>query len=183
MCSLSPCSLLDRAALKPCRSEPERLARVLGPSDTESCFPLAHHAAWLHELQGGRCFYTGTRLRSPADAAVDHFLPRARYALDEPANLVLAAKSVNGNKSDCIASARHLAAWARRNAELRLGGAGRPEDAPRMGQADGGWGTARAVAGWLYSIAERDGLSVWDAPGKLAPLDAGWRGALGVEAA
>jgi hypothetical protein len=148
-----------------------------------SRIPLAHHAAWLHELQDGRCFYTGTRLRSPADAAVDHFLPRARYALDEPANLVLAAKSVNGNKSDCIASARHLAAWARRNAEMRGGGAGWPEDAPRTGPADGGWHTARAVAGWLYAIAERDGLSVWDAPGKLAPLDAGWRGALGVEAA
>jgi hypothetical protein len=148
-----------------------------------SRIPLAHHAAWLHELQNGRCFYTGTRLRSPADTAVDHFLPRARYVLDEPYNLVLAAKSVNGDKSDCIASARHLAAWSRRNAELRRGGAGWPADAPRAGQAQPGWHIARAVAGWLYAIAERDGLSVWDAPGKLAPLDAGWRGALWVDAA
>lgn len=134
--------------------------------------PLVRYAEWLYELQGGRCFYLGTRLREPKSGQVDHFLPRARYALDAPANLVLASKAANNDKRDHIASERHLAGWTRRNADLQVPKALGASAAPAQG-------TAQAVARWMYSIAERDETLAWDGIREFRPLRGKWRSALG----
>jgi hypothetical protein len=138
---------------------------------------LLEHARPLYELQRGRCFYTGARLRSTADGAVDHFLPRARYALDDPLNLVLAKKTVNGSKRDFLASERHLEAWRLRNSDLPA--LGWPESADSSRHAGAAtWQSTRRLAAWLYAAADRDGMHAWDAPNRLTRLTGAWRSML-----
>lgn len=135
--------------------------------------PLAKHAEWLYELQNGRCFYLGTRLQDPKSAEVDHFLPHARYALDTPANLVLASRAANNDKRDHLAGETHLKAWVRRNAAL-----GDPRPLDSSDASDGQ--TARAVARWMYSIAERDATSTWESVRSFGRLRGEWRALLEV---
>lgn len=66
----------------------------------------------LLELQGGRCFYCAGAIRAKAE--VDHFLPWARHPDDGLANLVVAHDACNRHKSDFLADADHVAAWAER---------------------------------------------------------------------
>jgi hypothetical protein len=135
--------------------------------------PVREYAEWLYELQNGKCFYTRTRLASPAAGEVDHFIPWSRYALDEPINLVLASKRANADKRDHIAGSKHLQAWATRNAELQVP----EEDAARVtrGAPRAAWHTARSVAAWMYEAAERDQVQAWQSIGKFGALDGGWR--------
>jgi 5-methylcytosine-specific restriction endonuclease McrA len=147
----------------------------LGPDRTLEAFmfgservPLASYAERLYELQGGRCFYLDSRLRSPRDAQVDHFLPRARYALDAPQNLVLASPKANNDKRDHIASERHLARWVSRNRSFAA-----TETHIEHGTTD--QGTAYAVARWMYAIAERDAMQTWDGIRRYRHLEGEWR--------
>lgn len=159
----------------------------LGPDCTLEQFmfgseriPLAKFAEWLYELQDGRCFYTGKRLGEPSAGHVDHFLPRARYALDVPANLVLASIPANTDKRDHIASERFLEQWSVRNvrlqvpaslvAEARTGP--RPEDAS-------GWSPTTAVARWMYAAGERSQVPAWDGMRAYCSIDGMWRKVLG----
>jgi hypothetical protein len=135
---------------------------------------IAQYADWLYELQGGRCFYLGTRIRDPKSAHVDHFLPRARYALDEPANLVLASAAANNDKRDHVASERHLERWAGRNAMLQV-----PDALAAHPPIDNN--TAQSVARWMYSVAERDATLAWDSVRDFQPLTGEWRELLGYE--
>ena len=66
----------------------------------------------LLDLQQGVCFYCGGQLRAPVD--VDHFFPWSRYPDDRLDNLVVAHSTCNRQKKDFLASAHHLASWARR---------------------------------------------------------------------
>ena len=142
--------------------------------------PLARFAGWLYELQGGRCFYTGKRLRDSKAAHVDHFLPRARYALDVPANLVLASVKANADKRDHVASERFLERWSSRNARLQVPASlvaeartsPRPEDAS-------GWSSASAVARWMYAAGERSRVPAWDGMRAYCVIDGRWRTVLG----
>ena len=135
--------------------------------------PVRAYAEWLYELQNGKCFYTGTKLGSPAAGEVDHFIPWSRYALDEPVNLVLASKRANANKSDHIAGSKHLQAWATRNAAWQLPEAFLANVTP--GTPTANWNTARSIAAWMYEAAERDRVQAWEAIGKFGELDGQWR--------
>jgi hypothetical protein len=144
--------------------------------------PLAKLAEWLYDLQDGRCFYTGKRLSEPSAGHVDHFLPRARYALDLPANLVLASITANADKREHIASERFLKQWSTRNegltvpaslvAEARFGH--RPDDAT-------GWNSAGAVARWMYAVGERSQVPAWDGMRTYCAINGSWRSVLGTE--
>jgi hypothetical protein len=141
--------------------------------------PLREYAAWLYELQGARCFYTHAKLASPDAGAVDHFLPRARYVLDEPVNLVLASTKANGDKSDHVASEAYLKLWADRNTNLQLNDL--PDSfAARLapGALPATWQDARSVAAWMYEAAERDGVQAWNGEKQFARVGRDWRGIL-----
>lgn len=65
----------------------------------------------LHEMQDGRCFYCGERLR--AAGQIDHFLAWTRWPNNAVENLVLADRC-NGEKSDHLAATMHLERWLER---------------------------------------------------------------------
>lgn len=67
----------------------------------------------LLELQEGRCFYCGERLRTEG-AHVDHFVPWARHPDGGIHNLVAAHAGCNGDKSDFLAAAEHVSRWSER---------------------------------------------------------------------
>ena len=162
--------------------------RSLGPDRNLEAFlfgtnrvPLREYAAWLYELQGARCFYTHAKLASPDAGAVDHFLPRARYVLDEPVNLVLASTKANGDKSDHVASEAYLKLWADRNTHLKL--TDLPDSfAARLapGAPPATWQDARSVAAWMYEASERDGVQAWNGGKQFARVGRDWREILGV---
>jgi hypothetical protein len=140
--------------------------------------PIREYAPWLYELQGGRCFYTQSKLKSPDKGHVDHFLPRARYVLDEPINLVLASKRANTDKRDHVAGAEFLRNWSERN---------RSHAMPNVTVGNGGpgattmnWETARGVAVWMYEAAERDNVPAWHGIGRIGRLGDRWRASLAV---
>ena len=51
----------------------------------------------LWERDGGRCQYTGRKL-TPAEANIDHILPRSRGGRDEWSNCVLSDRAINSRK-------------------------------------------------------------------------------------
>lgn len=134
--------------------------------------PLAHLAPRLYEIQNGKCFYTGKTLASPKDAQVDHFIAWARYACNDPLNLVLASSAVNNDKSDHIASTRHVQQWVLRNknqADDLLQG-----DLPHTVN-ENSFASCLSIAHWAYSRAAALETPAWDAPKKLVKLDNDWR--------
>jgi 5-methylcytosine-specific restriction endonuclease McrA len=68
----------------------------------------------LWEIQNGRCFYCETRVGDLRRTHVDHFIPWARYPDNGLANLVVADTGCNGQKSNSLAAADHVARWSRR---------------------------------------------------------------------
>lgn len=51
----------------------------------------------LWERDGGRCQYTGRKL-APAEANIDHILPRSRGGRDEWSNCVISDRAINSRK-------------------------------------------------------------------------------------
>jgi len=88
----------------------DRLHSFLFGADRAS---LERVRAPLHELQAGACFYCRSSVRE-ASSHVDHFLPWSRHADDALANLVLAHKGCNLEKSDHLAAADHVERWRAR---------------------------------------------------------------------
>jgi hypothetical protein len=120
----------------------------------------------LFELQGARCFYSGERLRRPADARVDHFLPWARYPTDAIQNLVVASTAANAAKRAHLASVEHLARWRRRFIEQgqvleQVATANRWPSHPD---------TTLSVARAIY-LRLRDGVPLWVAGREFRPAD------------
>ncbi len=111
----------------------------------------------LHELQSGRCIYSGERLARPEDCDVDHFIPFAKYPHDYGHNLVLATKSANAAKADFIASEAHLERWLERH---RTHGAMLVAECDRIGLPVD-LGRTLAVARWAYEQADHAGTPVW----------------------
>jgi 5-methylcytosine-specific restriction endonuclease McrA len=93
--------------------EVAQLESFLFGADRVSLQPVR---APLLDLQRGACFYCGGRLRATVD--VDHFFPWSRYPDDRLDNLVVAHPECNRQKKDFLASAGHLASWARRLSSL-----------------------------------------------------------------
>jgi hypothetical protein len=110
--------------------------------------PVSNFAARFYDLQEGRCFYTGDKLREPSAGDVDHFIPWARYPFDSPFNLVLASKKVNNALRDALKPTEWRDRWLARNdsdfaqltAPVPDGFGAIPEDRA----------TSEAIAAWVY---------------------------------
>ncbi|MDQ6617457.1 MAG: hypothetical protein M3083_22600 [Actinomycetota bacterium] len=90
-------------------TEGERLRTHLFGTDRVA-FPKVLREG-LAELQGGNCFYCGSRLTRTGQ--VDHFLAWSRWPNDAVENLVLADRC-NGDKSDHLAALEHVERWVAR---------------------------------------------------------------------
>lgn len=66
----------------------------------------------LIDIQHGRCFYCGEKLKSKVE--IDHFVPWSRYPNNSLENLVAAHQKCNHSKRDFLASSLHLVHWASR---------------------------------------------------------------------
>lgn len=110
--------------------------------------PVAAYAERFYELQGGRCFYTGDRLKEPRAAEVDHFIPWARYPFDSPFNLVLASRAVNNKLRDELKKPEWRAEWLTRNEKHRARLIAPEPDG--FGAAAEDEATARAISDWVY---------------------------------
>jgi len=112
----------------------------------------------LREQQSGRCFYCGSTMR---DAAVDHFLPWARYPDDRIENLVVAHARCNGSKSQHLASVVHLDHWLERFDPTSTARAELRDIAARVAWPEGGSATL-AIAGHVYAQYPAD-AGLWHA--------------------
>ena len=113
--------------------------------------PVSVYAARFYDLQDGRCFYSGKRLRGPERGEVDHFIPWARYPFDSPFNLVLASRRVNNKMRDDLKPPEWRERWLRRNEDCV---------AALIAPAPNGFGAeeadrtvVRSVAAWIYHDA------------------------------
>jgi hypothetical protein len=132
---------------------------------------LAKVRALLRDHDDNRCFYCGGRIR--AEAAVDHFIPWARYRLDLGHNYVLADTRCNGDKRERLAAVDHLARWHARNIEGSWSGVLAENAIP--GNPD----LTRRIAAWAYGQADKDGSTVWSrGPDGMVALDSRWRAVL-----
>lgn len=137
---------------------------------------LAGVKAALFDLQKGCCFYRPNVALNHATAQVDHFIPWAKYPCDVVANFVLTSPTANAQKSDYLATPRHLGDWCSRNlAHGRL-----LEGIAGENNFDSGTTTIAHVAAWAYQTHAARGDLAWDASEGLAPLNGGWRTMLGV---
>jgi HNH endonuclease len=124
--------------------------------------------ALLAVVDESRCFYC-QRLVSEM-AAVDHFIPWARYPVDLGHNLVLAHRDCNGAKSDTLAAEEHLSHWLERN--HRYGSAlsqgfevaGFPHDME----------ASESIARWAYGQTALANGQVWVKGRVLRPLSTAW---------
>jgi 5-methylcytosine-specific restriction endonuclease McrA len=129
---------------------------------------LARFRPLLEDIQQGRCFYCGTRLRKTA--AVDHFIPWRRYPVDLGHNFVLAHSRCNGQKADRLAATEHLRRWRDRNLDVtydlaeRFHDAGVPHDL----------GASTRIARWAYEQVAKVGGHVWVRADQLVPLPPDW---------
>ena len=123
----------------------------------------------LRELQDGRCFYCGRGLER--QAAVDHFVPWARYSLDLGHNFVLTDAECNGRKGDVLAAYDHLERWCLRNEERGIEIAERLDQKGVLHDLD----ASRQITRWAYRQAEAAAAQVWLKNRQLVQLDARWR--------
>lgn len=125
---------------------------------------LGRLCAPLLELQRGVCFYCDERIG--ADAEVDHFVPWARHPDDGVDNLVVAHGRCNGNKSDHLADAGHVARWAERVTEHRA--------ALAQIATDARWERAPLRTASVLRAIYRglpDAVALWHARDEFVPLD------------
>jgi hypothetical protein len=130
----------------------------------------------LWDLQRGRCFYRPDVQLNAGTAQVDHFIPWAKYPCDVVANFVLASPTANRQKSDHLATTRHLRSWCERN----VAHTGILTAAAEANRLESGTTTIAQVAAWAYGNHEQIGGLTWDASDGLVPLDRGWRTTLGI---
>ena len=126
----------------------------------------------LKDLQHGQCFYCGKAIKGPG--AVDHFVPWGRYTTDHGHNFVLADATCNSQKSDRLASERHLESWVQRNHEH---GDLLDSELRNTGLASS-LATSVNIARWAYTQTAQLGSLVWLEKQKLVPLGKGWEAML-----
>lgn len=123
----------------------------------------------LLDLQGGRCFYCGSRLTGGTQ--VDHFLPWSRYPRDLTHNFVLADDKCNLAKCDHLPDCDHLEKWCSRNDALG-------EEIDRQFawlRMPADWPTLKRVAGSLYQLAEAGGSRLWVRKKEFVAVAPRWR--------
>ena len=121
----------------------------------------------LAELQKGVCFYCQKKIANVG--AIDHFIPWARYPRDITQNFVLAHDRCNGDKSDMLASIRHLANWRERN-ELYKAELVAFSNSNIISDEQ----TTVGVARWAYGRAHASVARVWVGHGVTEELDEGY---------
>jgi 5-methylcytosine-specific restriction endonuclease McrA len=113
-------------------------------------------ATVLEDLQDGKCFYCGQGIK-PEDQAVDHFIPWARYPLDDMFNFVLTDAKCNSAKKDHLAAAPHRSRWVERNVKIEY-------SLREAGMATGFSANSAVVnniARWAYEDARIIGEPLW----------------------
>ena len=131
---------------------------------------VADFRPFLHELQGGKCFYCENRLRNSSE--VDHFIPWSRYPSDLAHNFVLAHRGCNNDKRDMLAARQHLIRWVDRNRVDRAAIAQHSEAKTFRHDLS----STIQIAHWAYSQLERSDGGTWVARGQpAAPLEPNWR--------
>ncbi|MFJ9376124.1 HNH endonuclease [Streptomyces sp. NPDC101455] len=83
------------------------------PPEMQHCWPETR--LYLAERDGLHCFYCGTAFETARHATVDHYVPRALWSCNLPANLVLACQPCNEAKADRLtwSMVAVLLAWHR----------------------------------------------------------------------
>lgn len=130
---------------------------------------LADFQPILRDVQRASCFYC--RGSITRDAAIDHFVPWSRYAIDLGHNFVLAHAGCNSRKSDRLAAVEHLERWCERNVEHGQLLADRFDEKSLVHDLR----ASRQIAGWAYAQAEAAGSQLWRAADELMPVDPSWR--------
>jgi 5-methylcytosine-specific restriction endonuclease McrA len=113
-------------------------------------------ATVLEDLQAGKCFYCGHGIKRE-DQAVDHFIPWARYPLDDMFNFVLTDAKCNLAKKDHLAAAPHRSRWVERNVKIEV-------PLQEAGMATGFSANSAVVNNitqWAYENARVIGEPVW----------------------
>jgi 5-methylcytosine-specific restriction endonuclease McrA len=150
---------------RPLVGEANELEEFLFGSERASL--VAFHPI-LRELQGGRCFYC----HRPAgrQAAIDHFIPWSRYAMDLGHNFVLADADCNARKKDRLVSIDHLERWCGRNEQRG------PELSQRFDEKGllHDLSASLQITRWAYAQAEDAGAQVWAEKDELVALDPRW---------
>ena len=129
---------------------------------------LDSYRPMLLDVQHGSCFYCRRPLASVTE--VDHFVPWSRYPVDLGHNFVLAHKTCNARKLDCLAAEEHLAAWGERNREhgealsQAFLDAALPNDLP----------ASTSITHWAYRQTATAGGLVWVRDKLLKHLEPGW---------
>ena len=130
---------------------------------------LATYGPLLREVQRGRCFYCGSGIKS--GGAVDHFIPRRRFALELGHNFVLAHQKCNSRKSDMLAAEDHLKRWTERN----VGRGDELASAFDERKVLYDLSATHQIARWAYGQVHRAGGQVWVKEKKLKPLSGDWQ--------
>jgi len=122
----------------------------------------------LLEFQKGDCFYFHRLLRDESPH-VDHFIPWSRHPVDLAHNFVLAHATCNSQKSDRLACASHLNAWAAQ-AERSAPELAREYDSKGVLND---FATSVRIVNWAYTLMfECRGLT-WVESDRLEPLPPG----------
>jgi len=123
----------------------------------------------LQDVQSGRCFYCNRTMRKPGH--VDHFVPWSKYPLDLGHNFVVAHDSCNLAKSDHLAAAVFLEAWADRNLRHRK----------QLGSQFSEHGvihdlaTSTRITRWAYQQTFQASGLTWANKDDLVPLSVDWQ--------
>ena len=123
----------------------------------------------LEDLQSGRCFYCEKPMQRHG-GHVDHFVPWSKYPLDLGHNFVVAHQTCNSAKSDHLAAASYLSAWAERNIQHRdqlvseFDAHSVLHDLP----------TSARIANWAYQRTFDVAGMTWTRKGNMVPLTEDW---------
>jgi hypothetical protein len=122
---------------------------------------LAQAKPVLFHIQDGNCFYCKKPVQKDK-AAVDHFIPWARYPNDLGHNFVLAHAKCNNSKSDHLAEIRFLDSWKQQNLHNfsrtindELGKYFTCEPDRSLAISDWAYQQASSNNAWLWSIEHR----------------------------
>ena len=124
----------------------------------------------LHEIQEGRCFYTGRNLNL-SEAEVDHFIPWSRYPIDLGHNFVLTSGPTNRSKSNHIAAEKYLCKWTQfcLNNQSNLS-----EHFERI-KVRYDLESSLKIAQWCYNQVHQVQAQVWMKRGQLETLSDLWK--------
>ena len=124
----------------------------------------------LHEIQEGRCFYTGRNLVL-SEAEVDHFIPWSRYPIDLGHNFVLTSGPTNRSKSNHIAAEKYLCKWTQFCLDNQSNLVENFERIKMRYDLE----SSLKIAQWCYNQVDQVNAQVWIKKGQLETLSDLWK--------